>query len=300
MMRPPGHLRRRLEGRHPAHSPARRSMTTTGSCTTSPRIGPSAGTSPRDAREAGGAGRPLVGRGRGARGAAHSTTAPSSSSAPASATGRRTRQGPALHLLPADDAAAGPGGARRSAAASWDLLGHDRPSRRRRRGAVRVGHARTRGLSLVRPGRPPRLRLQLLRRPPDRRPRTARCPRVTRSSGSSSAARQTGPGHARHRRRRGAALGRDPVRHVHDVEHRPERRVRPRLAGQRALPASSRSRAECTGSTSSWWPRTAGAIPGSPRPRRGARCRGNRPDCRPVGAQVASTGGRPPGLVSPP
>ena len=43
--RPPRHLRRRLEGGHPPHRAARRTTTTCGSCTTSPRTSRSATTS---------------------------------------------------------------------------------------------------------------------------------------------------------------------------------------------------------------------------------------------------------------
>ena len=222
MMGHRAHLRRRLEGRDPP--PARRaaSTTTAGSCTTSPRTAPSATTSPPSEPERLAE---LVElwwqRGRGARRAARSTTAP------IELFGARFRDRsphpvePPLHLPAADVAAARAGRRRRSAGAA----GTSTPTIDRPAGAGGVLYATGTENSGCQPVR---------------RRTTAWCSTTTASATTtwSRSDRRAGPGgrswsacgsgatgsarhrHPGHRRRRVRDRSTMPVRHAHDLERR--------------------------------------------------------------------------------
>ena len=85
--------------------------------------------------------------------------------------------------------------------------------------------------------------------------------------------RAAGDGHPRDRRR-AVRAGRHPVRHAHDLEHRAERRLRPRLAGQRPLPRPVPVRGGLDRRFDVTLARRSSLRPGTPRPRRpnGRRC----------------------------
>ena len=233
MMGHRAHLRRRVEGGDAPPARCRRSTTTAGSCTTSTvdrsECNDLAATRARDGSRSSstcGGARPR------STACCRSTTAPSSCSARASATVRRTRRtattrtGPPMSPLPAQVGASIGG-------RSWDLDATiDRPA-----GAGGVLYAtgtENSGLSVF---------VQ-----DDRLVFDYNCfgdhhvvdvEREVPVGASVVGVRfrrtgKAGTRHARDRRRR-VRHGRHPVRDADDLERRPERRLRPRLAGQPAL-----------------------------------------------------------------